>query len=210
MNRFLLASLLLLAQGPSFAAGEVYGGVGGGFSFLEIDGGVAESDGLLVRQDISGSDFSARAYLGIRYGRFLGLEIGYTDFGTVNDDVPYGASGFLLGRVNASVDTTAVDAFIVGYYPLSQDLSLLARIGVVRWDLDYELSGSASVPPFFVDFPSLKNSDDGTDLAYGLGAEYRATPRVKLRVDLQYYDLDITDDLWTLTASLKYGIPFGR
>ena len=53
-------------------------------------------------------------------------------------------------------------------------------------------------------------SDDGTDIAYGIGADYRAGRNLRLRLELQYYDIEITKDVWNVMASLQYGIQFRR
>lgn len=199
MKRLLPAVLLAFCPGFAGAASELYGGVGGGFSLLDVkDPPLLIEDTAIVLQEFSGSDFTARAFAGFRYGRFVGIEAGYVDFGTVNDDV--GAlTQFGETRTTVGAKVDAWEAFLVGHYPLNQDLTLLGRLGFAGWDYEQELAGGE------FDF-----KDDGTDLAYGLGVRYRAGPRVGLRLDLTYYDADFADDLWSVTASLTYGWTFDR
>lgn len=199
MKRLLPAALLALSPGLAGAASEVYGGIGGGFSLLDVsDAPLLIENVAIVAQEFSGSDFSARAFAGFRYGRFIGIEAGYIDFGTINDDVPaLTPQGETRTPVGAKVD--GWEAYLVGHYPLNQDLTVLGRIGFAGWDYEQEIAGG-----------EFSFKDDGTDLAYGLGMRYRATPRVGLRLDLSYYDVDFADDLWTVTASVTYGWTFDR
>jgi len=65
----------------------------------------------------------------------------------------------------------------VGIVPFGNELSLMARIGVIFWDL----KTSATVGGF----PGAP-SDSGADLALGVGGQYKFTPNFGVRADLDY------------------------
>jgi OOP family OmpA-OmpF porin len=186
MTRLMLA-LLILAMVPQTlrAESEIYGGAGIGYSTFGVDATDFEDSGLATRQ-----------FLGLRYGRFVGLEVGYLNFGTANDQVadPSGS-----GTLNEGIKTWGYDLSVVGRYPLNEELAAFGKVGILRWDSEDTLE---PVP--------LPNKTDGDDLIFGVGLDFRGSGRVHIRVEAELVDIAFANSWWVLTTSVMYGIPFAR
>lgn len=99
----------------------------------------------------------------------IAIEAAYNDFGTQEGDV-------LL--VPAEVDATGLSAFVVGGVDFGI-FGLFAKAGVVSWDADLDIGG-------------LRDSEDGTDPAYGIGARLTFSS-VEARLEYEVFDFDDTD-----------------
>jgi opacity protein-like surface antigen len=71
----------------------------------------------------------------------------------------------------------------VGVLPLAK-WELFGKAGLVMWDTDVRVSSG----PW-----SVSGSENGTDLAYGVGAAYKLGNKFALRVEWEIFDLDSTD-----------------
>ena len=177
--------LPLLVPRASLAENELYGGAGIGYSTFTIND-----------LNFEGAALSTRQFLGFRYGDYVGLEFGFTDFGKVSDQVPV---TFGEPSQSYSVDTSGYNVSLVGIYPLNRELMVFGKVGVLRWDSEATLE---SIP--------LSASLSGDDLMWGLGIDFRGTGRIHLRVEASFADIKFADSWWVLSTSLIYGIPFGR
>lgn len=126
------------------------------------------------------SDTAYRIFGGYRFNRNLAAEVGYAELGKVT------ASGLVLGvPASGNWKARAWDIVAVGMIPLSEQFSLLGKLGVALWRLDASLTatgiGSGSLSP------------TGTNLTYGVGGQYDFTNKVGMRVEWQDYK-DIGDD----------------
>jgi OOP family OmpA-OmpF porin len=111
-------------------------------------------------------------FAGYKFNRHFGVEAAYSDFGKAK------TSGFIGGVASsASAETTAAELVAVGFLPLGDQFSLYAKGGFFRYDSDGSAIGGV------VD----TSSDKGTELTFGLGAEYSATRSLGLRVEWQRY-----------------------
>ena len=54
-------------------------------------------------------------------------------------------------------------------------------------------------------FKSLNSSDSGTDLAVGAGVSIKASERVSMRAELEWFDVANTSLAWAGTVSLVFG-----
>jgi hypothetical protein len=179
-----LPFLLLLPQ-TLRAESEVYGGFGIGYSTFSIDD-----------LDFEAASFATRAFLGLRYGDYMGLEVGYTDFGTVKDRI-----GVVQGQpsINYEVESSGYDLSVLGRYPLNEELAAFGKLGMIRWDSEAS----------FESFP-LSVKEDGTDLITGLGLDFRGSDRFHVRVEADFVFIEFASSWWVLTASLVYGMPIAR
>lgn len=82
---------------------------------------------------------------------------------------------------SAKVDVDGYGISLVGKYPLGDKLSLLGRVGALSWDADG--AGTVGAVAASVD-------DDGTDLTYGVGAQYSLTDKTAVRLEWERFDLD--------------------
>ena len=116
-------------------------------------------------------DASATGYkviAGWRFLDWLAVEGNYVDFGSGDD------------RVAGTKIETEADGFslsAVGFLPVGP-VDLFARVGAVDWSADLSSPGFGS------------GSDDGTDLTYGIGAQFRVW---SLGIRAEYEMFDISD-----------------
>jgi OOP family OmpA-OmpF porin len=177
-------SLSLLPQ-VLRAESEIYAGVGLGYSTFSADKFKFEASGGTTRQ-----------FVGYRYGEYAGVEFGYINFGTVNDQV---ADEPGQPSLNYSIKTSGYDLALIGRYPLDPELSAFGKLGIIRWDSELRRE-SFAVP----------TKSDGDDLIWGIGLDYRGTDRVHVRVQADFVDIEFANGWWVLTTSVMYGFPLGR
>ncbi len=105
------------------------------------------------------------------------------------------------------------ELYALGALPISERWEAFAKIGVVAWDSTisvknpYDETFDPSPPdsePFKpTTTPSSFESDtDGTDLAGGLGFNYRISDRITLRGEGTWYAIEDIDLSWLLAANL--------
>lgn len=99
----------------------------------------------------------------------IAIEAAYNDFGSQDGDV-------LL--VPADVDATGLSAFVVGGVDFGM-FGIFAKLGMVSWDADLDIGG-------------LRDSEDGTDPAYGVGARLMFSS-LEARLEYELFDFDDVD-----------------
>jgi OOP family OmpA-OmpF porin len=111
-------------------------------------------------------------FAGYKLNRYFAVEGGYSDFGKAK------TSGF-VGGVASSVtsETTAAELVAVGFLPLTEQFSFYAKGGFFRYDSDGSATGALAGT----------SSDKGTELTFGLGAEYGLAHGLGLRLEWQRY-----------------------
>lgn len=179
----LVLSLLSLLSEQARAEGEVYGGIGVGYSTFKVDS-----------LDFEGSAYATREFLGLSYGDYLAVEAGYTNYGKVKDRVVVQDGEPSLVH---SIETSGYDLSLAGRYPLDEELVAFGRLGMVRWDSDAT----------FGTFP-VSDDSSGTDFMWGLGLDYRGSGRFHVRIEAEFLDIPFASSWWVLTTSVMYGIPF--
>lgn len=126
-----------------------------------------------VQEDDLDYDADANGYkliAGWRFIDWLAVEANYVDFGSGDDDV-------LGEKIEVSADALTLSA--VGFLPVGP-VDLFARVGAVDWSAD-------------LSSPNFGNaSDDGTDLTYGLGLQFRLGS-FGLRAEYEIFDFDGAD-----------------
>jgi len=158
------ATLLALALGAaSFGAQAAeptgfYAGVGVGQAM--IDEGPIDED-----------DTAYQVFGGYQATRHFGFELGYTDFGEIEDSI-----NGVDGRLEA--DTVSLTA--VGTLPFTSNFSGYGRVGFHHWDAEAELGG-------------VRADADGTDPVYGLGVQYRFNDSLALRGEYSRFEMDDVD-----------------
>jgi len=111
---------------------------------------------------------------GWRFLDWLAVEGNYVDLGSGSDKV---------AGEKIETDVNGVTLSAVGFLPVGP-VDLFARVGAVNWNAD-------------VSIPSLgaKASDDGTDLTYGIGAQFRVW---SLGVRAEYERFDVSSKVDTV------------
>lgn len=118
-------------------------------------------------------DASATGYkiiAGWRFLDWLAVEGNYVDFGSGDDRV----AGT---RIETEADGISLSA--VGFLPVGP-VDVFARVGAVDWSADISSSGIGS------------EGDDGTDLTYGVGAQFRVWS-LSIRAEYEMFDIDDAD-----------------
>lgn len=125
--------------------------------------------------DIDDFDYDADAtgykiIAGWRFLDWLAVEGNFVDFGSGDDNV-------LGNRVETEAD--GVSLALVGFLPVGP-VDLFARVGAIDWSADLSSPGVG------------RSSDDGTDLAYGVGAQFRVWS-LSLRAEYERFDISDAD-----------------
>lgn len=107
---------------------------------------------------------------GWRFLDWLAVEGNYVDFGSGDDTV----AG---NRIETEADGVSLSA--VGFLPVGP-VDLFARVGAIDWSADLSSPGFG------------RASDDGTDLTYGIGAQFRVWS-LSLRAEYEMFDVEGAD-----------------
>jgi hypothetical protein len=130
-------------------------------------------------------DSEAGAYKvigGWRILNWLAVEGDYVDFGKGDDRV----SGEKFETGIDGVTGSALGLWAVG------PVDLFARVGAVNWNADLKAPGLG-----------LKASDDGTDLAYGVGAQFRVWS-LSIRAEYERFEVSDIDTVDLATVGVTW------
>lgn len=131
-------------------------------------------------------------------GFYIGGEIGNTDVGGADDDVGFKfLGGFQFHRNIAAelgygllydksgVEVTAIEAVAVGMFPIANQFSIIGKLGIAN----VEIKGAGG---------------DGTEITWGVGAQYDLNRNLAFRLVWQRYETDEAVDFLTLGATWKF------
>ena len=171
MNKRTLTAALVLASATIAQAdsGPYIGVSAGGVSF-DADLGDVTIPGLPTSLDEDDTGFEVfGGYIVDLPFIDIGVEIGYVDFGepeinVLNDELTFETTGINAWGI-LGTDLGPIDVF--------------GKLGVIAWEVDAALG-------------TVSDSEDGTDIGYGLGAAFGLGP-VQVRAEYEIYDLDDTD-----------------
>lgn len=196
-----LASVLVIIglgmSSHTVAARDLYAGIGIGQS--KIDGVKCDPEIMAAFFDLScnadDTDTAFRLFGGYKIPTTstfsAAIEIGYIDFGEVSI---LGTDSF-FGTTRVSGSVTGFGISGVGIAEITDRLSLMGKVGMLRWDVDYKLSSSEE--------GSLSESESGTDFTFGVGAVLSLTDRVSARIEWERFEID-DDDADLLSASILF------
>jgi opacity protein-like surface antigen len=185
-----LAAVGLMASGAAFAQ-STYGAPWRGEFWGYIGASAGESkfrtdcNRTITQFECDIKDTGWKVYSGGRLSEWLGLEIGYTDFGRIK------ASG-------GEVDAWAVPLSLVAGVPFGDRFSVFGKVGGLYGKTDVRAS-----------LESLVESGDksGWGWTYGAGAAFAITPTIQIRADWDRHKLDFVggrDDVDMLSAGLQF------
>lgn len=158
-------TILGLVTAPAYAVDNgIYLGASVGQSGVSYD---ETFEGQAFSFDADSTGFKAIA--GWRFLDWLSVEANYVDLGSGDDDV----AGEKL-----EADVSGLSLSAVGFVPIGP-VDLFARVGAIDWEADLKAPGLG-----------VSASDDGTDLTYGVGAQFRVWG---LGVRAEYERFDISD-----------------
>jgi len=130
-----------------------------------------------------GDDTGFKIFGGYNFGLIplvdLAIEGGYVDLGKPDDTV----EGF-----NAEADASGFDIFALAGVNLGP-VGVFGKVGMVKWEGTVDVEGVGEVL-----------DDDGTDLAYGVGARLKFGS-LEVRAEYELFDVGEADDVSLLSAS---------
>jgi OOP family OmpA-OmpF porin len=160
------AGLGLLAVPAIAADNGIYLGASVGQGSISYDENI---EGQNFNYDASSTGYKLIA--GWRFVDWLSVEANYVDLGTGDDN-------FAGQKVETQVDGVTLSA--LGFLPIGP-VDVFARVGMINWNADLKAPGTG-----------LSGSDDGNDLAYGIGAQFRVWS-LSLRAEYERFDVSDTD-----------------
>lgn len=134
--------------------------------------------------DLPGFDdgSSLAIYGGYRINRNLAVEASYIDFGDSSDNIAP------VWTLNA----TGVTFSALGIAPVSENLDLFGKIGLLMWDATLDEAGTGQIA-----------TDEGNDFIYGLGASVSLAQGFGLAVEYQTFELDDIDG-----SNISFGVRY--
>jgi OmpA-OmpF porin, OOP family len=168
-----------LALHAGAAGAAPYGWAGGSYAFVEAPDFTGDrfNDGSFMpsqtTQDTEDGGF--RVFGGYGLSRYLGLELGYVDFGQATFQASSDGSGFYAaGPVAGEVASDGFDLALRGRIPTGSAAYIVPRVGAVRWDGEMEVRDATGTV--------RSATRSGTDFVYGVGLEIEI-PRLALVID---------------------------
>lgn len=169
MKKFIFAAVAsLVLAAPAMAAddGGVYIGAGVGSFGVDIGG-------------FGGDDVGFKVFGGWMFNPYIGAELEYIDGGTAED-------------AGAEIDVSGFNASLRGAYPVTDQFSVFAKVGMLFWDADVDLGEFGS------------GSDDGEDFSWGVGAGFDFAENLGLTVEYQGFEIEDTDTVDMISASVVW------
>jgi len=180
--RFPLIAIIATATGiaslPATAADNgIYLGGSIGQGGVQFDDAI---EGLDVDYDANSTAY--KLIIGWRFLDWLAVEGDYVDLGSGDDTVD---------GDRFESDVSGVMASVVGFLPVGP-VDLFARVGAIAWDA--ELTGPT---------PEFSGSDDGTDLTYGIGAQFRVWS-LSLRAEYERFEIEDADTVDLISVGVTW------
>ena len=174
----LLLALAVGALASSAQAADKGFYLGASVGQANIEDSVSDID--LGDIDFDADDTGLKAFAGFRFNDFVGIEGSYIDYGSPSD---------LFDDNNVDVDAHAIDGYVVGFLPITT-FDLFAKVGFVSWNKDFD-----------IDDLDVHADDDGTDLAWGVGGQFRLGSAA---FRLEYEDFDFADNANLLSVGFSW------
>lgn len=124
-----------------------------GFNVGQSDFSLGNGTGLFSGDD---KDTAYNIYGGSYFNPYLGLELGYTDFGKAK-------------RGGGDTKAMGFNLSLVGKYPLGTSFNLLGKVGTT-----YGRTEVSSLPGSGI----ASGKENGFGISYGVGAEFLFTPQL--------------------------------
>lgn len=193
---WLIASAMAVCSVPAMADAGAYLGVGIGDAGFEVDG-IDGGEGSSV--DLDGSDTGVKIFGGYMFNDYIGVEVGYYDFGNADDNfsfdgfTPGGGTTVLDGEIEAEVTAFSLQA--IGSVPVGP-ISVFGKVGIISYDADVSVRVDG--------FGSASAGDEGEELAYGVGAAWNIG-NFAIRGEYEIFDIDDVDvDMISIGAVIKF------
>ncbi|WP_372971475.1 InlB B-repeat-containing protein [Marinobacter sp.] len=202
-RRRLLLVLALLAAGSAQAQTGGNWSLGAQLGQASTDISSADINDRLNKAGVTGQAsvtdndrLAGRIFIGYQWNRYLGFEGGLVDLG----EITMRLSGTDPGLSAADLDDVrpgtgrGLEFSAVGRYPLTEELDVTGRLGMLRWRTSLNFEGGGS------------DLNMGNDAVFGLGLEYRLHESWSARVSIDRYRVEHDDtDLAAVGISYHFG-----
>lgn len=166
--------LAALAAAPAFAQ-DMY-----------VTGSIGQAQQKVSYGDESDNEHKvgASAAFGYRFTPTVSVEGGYAKFGKISD-------GDSSGR--ATIESDAFYAAVVGTFPVSPNVSLIAKLGVARGSSELQVaSGNLTATV----------EENRTGAMFGIGAAYAVTPSLAIVSEFQHFGKTLDYEGFSVKASM--------
>ena len=188
MRKYALLAVVLVAVAMPAAAVDrgFYLGAGVGVPSYEVGDFNEDYEDLRFEED----SWGLKLFGGYRIFKYLGVEAGYTDYGSISKR----ETSITLVDQKLEVDIDAWDLSVVGMVPLGDKVLLYAKAGAASWNADVTLT---------LDDEREEDPRDGTDLTFGMGLDF-FFKRLGIRVALDWLNMEDTDGAFMFSGCLTY------
>jgi len=133
------------------------------------------------------SDTGFEARVGYRFLKFVGVEVGYVDFGSPDKR---------FGSGEAKIEADGFDIFAVGAFPFANRWEIFGKVGYINWD------GKATLK---LPGTTMKSDDDGTDFSWGAGVGFKIFGPLHVRAEYESFSTDNVDfTMTTVGADIRF------
>ncbi len=131
-------------------------------------------------------DLGWKVFAGYKINKHLVVEVGSVDFGEAEFDTPIINLSVAPPQIVPGAIKVEVDGFFLSgltEWPVSDKFSVLAKLGMIYWDLEFSITDTAD------DLALIGDEDEnGTDIFYGLGIQYKLTDKFSLRAEWERFN----------------------
>jgi hypothetical protein len=132
--------------------------------------------------DFDASDTAYKLIAGWRFLDWLAVEANYVDLGTADDRID---------GVDIAADVSGFSLAALGFLPIGP-VDVFAKLGAVNWDAELSAPGTG-----------LSSSDDGTDLMYGAGVQFRVWS-LSFRGEYEMFDVADADTVDMISLGVTW------
>ncbi|MBU2712625.1 outer membrane beta-barrel protein [Zooshikella harenae] len=146
-------------------------------------------------------DMAWKVFGGYRVNKYFALEANYTSLGNPDADFT-NTSGTYRDEIENEIKGYGIKA--VGLYPINNNFEVLASVGTFKWKVEEDEENNR--------FGPSSETEKGTSLTYGLGANYYLTDNISVGLNWERIN-DVGDkdnlffgenDIDTYTISAQY------
>ena len=161
---------VLLSFVSSAINADAYIGLGIGSTSYDVD--LSSLGGGNFDDNSTGS----KIYAGYAFNKYYAAEAAFYNFAEASVGSVETSPGSGL-FASAKADMKGLGAYAVGMYPVSKEVNLILKLGVLSWDADLRVNNTSG-------------SNDGTDVAYALAASYAFTKTLLAVAEWESFDTD--------------------
>ena len=180
--RIIAALISFVSVYSSQVNADPYVGIGIGSASYKVD--LSSLDGGNFEEDGTGT----KLYGGYAFNKYFAAEVAAYNFA----EASVGAVEITPGGdvFSGAADMKGFGAYAVGMYPISKEVNLMAKLGMLSWDADLSVD-------------TINGTNDGTDVAYAIAASYAFTKELLATAEWESFDSD-NPELSMLSIGFKF------